>query len=68
MYGFILPDGFAASISNQRYYDVDGTNYEGKGIPVDKYVIHSKDDLKTRVDPLITSALGLLNNQAAWNN
>jgi hypothetical protein len=67
MYGFRLPNGFKASLSNQRYYDVDGINFEGKGIPVDEYVIHSKDDLKTGVDPLITSALGLLNNKAAWN-
>lgn len=57
MYGFKLPNGWYASLSNERYYSADMNCYEGTGTPVDVPVRNTQNDLNTMRDPVLLKAL-----------
>lgn len=59
MYGFKLPNGWYASLSNERYFSADMKCYEGTGTPVDIEVLNTRHDLITRNDPVLTAAITL---------
>lgn len=57
MYGFMLPNGWAASLSNERYFSHDMKCYEGIGTPVDVMIRNSRMDLILANDPVLSAAL-----------
>ncbi|MFN8335956.1 MAG: S41 family peptidase [Cyclobacteriaceae bacterium] len=57
MYVFMLPNGWYASLSNERYLSPDMKCYEGTGTPVDIEVRNTRNDLVTMRDPVLTKAL-----------
>lgn len=57
MYGFKLPNGWYASLSNERYYSSEMKCYEGIGTPVDLKILNTQNDLVSMKDPVITAAL-----------
>lgn len=57
MYGFQLPNGWFASLSNERYSSPDMQCYEGKGVPVDVEIKNTRNDLVTLDDPVLDYVL-----------
>ncbi|MGI9364319.1 MAG: S41 family peptidase [Rhizobiaceae bacterium] len=60
-----LANGWKCHLSYQIYYSPDMECYEGKGIPPDIPMLNSKADLTSRVDPLVLTALKVLDTQLA---
>ncbi|MEO1253562.1 MAG: S41 family peptidase [Bacteroidota bacterium] len=61
LYGRRLPNKWIVTLSNQRYYSVDMKNYEGVGVPVDIMVKNSLEDVETKNDSVLKSAIDYLN-------
>jgi carboxyl-terminal processing protease len=60
MYGFQLPNGWYASLSNERYYSGEMKCYEGVGVPVNVEIRNTKDDLMKRKDPVLEHVVNSL--------
>lgn len=63
IFDFELPNGWEASLSNQKFYDKAMNNYEGIGIVPDFQIINTSKDLETNIDPVIVKAMELLKKQ-----
>jgi len=59
MFGFMLPNGWLASLSNERYFSHDMKCYESLGVPVDIEIRNTRKDLVTKRDPVLEKALEL---------
>lgn len=57
VYGFKLPNGWYASLSNERYYSSTMKSYEGTGTPVDVLVRNNHHNLTSMRDPVLLKAL-----------
>jgi C-terminal processing protease CtpA/Prc len=59
MWFAILPNGWIATLSNERYLSSDGISYERIGVPPDVEVLISSADLETGNDLIVEAALEL---------
>lgn len=57
MFFLALPNGWLISLSNERYLDAQGQNFEAKGVPVDVAVPVSPSDMVLDVDPVYARVL-----------
>ena len=58
-----LPNGWSFTLSNERYIDVKGVNYEYRGYPVDKYFDYLHPvELKERKDSALAEAIKILSH------
>lgn len=56
-----LPNGWSFALSNERYYDHKGENYEYRGYPVAKYFEYlNKADLEAEKDSALVEAMNIL--------
>lgn len=62
MYGFMLPNGWVASLSNERYFSHDMKCYEGIGTPVDVKISNTQIDLILARDGVLSKALEIIDN------
>jgi len=58
-----LPNGWQYYLSYQKYFSPEMVCYEGKGVPVDIYLLNKRADIDRGVDPLITCALKVLTSK-----
>jgi len=54
---YVLFNGWDYQLSSQRIYSSDTICYEKFGVPPDQKVLHTRQDLVKRIDPLIINAL-----------
>lgn len=60
-----LPNGWEYCLSYQVYFSADMVCFEGKGIPVDVEVHNSRKDIEAGVDPMIETALSILDRKTS---
>ncbi len=60
LYNKTLPNGWKLSLSNQRYFTPDGSNFEGKGTPVGINAENKLHDFETSDDTVLRTALNYL--------
>ncbi len=60
VYNFTLPNKWAITLSNQRYFNNKMICYEGKGTPVNVEVKNTRADLKNMTDPVLKATVSQL--------
>ncbi|MBZ0289868.1 MAG: S41 family peptidase, partial [Anaerolineae bacterium] len=59
MWFVVLPNGWLATLSNERYLAANGVLFEGVGIPPDVEVAMNARDFANNTDPVIEAALDI---------
>lgn len=61
--GMTLPNGWKLGLSNQEYRTMDGSLFEGSGVPVDITIEIDSTALQSGKDPVLAAAFEFLNSQ-----
>ncbi|MEM8893621.1 MAG: S41 family peptidase [Bacteroidota bacterium] len=68
MYEFELSNGWELSLSHQRFFSSDTTNYEGVGITPDVYMVTKKDTTEIGLDNVLNKGIKELIQLTQYGN
>ena len=57
---YTLPNGWNFTLSTQKYYSINMTNYERIGVQPDYKILNTMQSCKKGEDPVLRKALGFL--------